>query len=128
MLATQSDSTDSLIVMIVRREGRVQDARIRIDAHEARALHPQIAQQHIEIRSHETVQPLLVIDHVVRLLVELGNDLGTGRSLDVVFIDGGCTLGRQAVLVILDGGDGAQNGADIPSLPRPGIILYVSFT
>src|SRR3954462_6622964 len=85
------------IIEVEPRERRVQDAGIRVDAHQHDVLHFQNVEQRAQIRSIKAVQPLLVVDDVVAVFVELGNDLGARRALDVVLAHGALAPGRQAI-------------------------------
>src|SRR5437763_1189163 len=85
------------IVVIESRERGVQYARIGVDAHQHHVLHLERVEELAQVRAVEAVEPLLVVDDVVGVLVELGNDLGARRAVDVVLAHGALTSGRQAV-------------------------------
>src|ERR1043165_1489555 len=72
------------VAVVERGEGRVQHASVGIDPQQDRGLYLQHVEQVFEVRVVEAIEALLAVDDVVALPIELGNDLGAPRALDVV--------------------------------------------
>ncbi len=89
------------VVEVERGERGVEHAGIRVDTHQNHVLHAQRLQKLPQVGAVEAVEALLVVDDVVAVLVELGNDLRAGRALDVVLANGALPSRRQAVRLAL---------------------------
>src|SRR6267378_553653 len=88
---------DDAIVEVEGGERRVQHAGVRVDAHQHHVLHLQRLQELPQVGAIEAIQPLLVVDDVVPVLVQLRNDLRARRALDVVLAHRALAARRQAV-------------------------------
>src|ERR1044071_2490458 len=87
---------DHAVVEVERGEGGIQHAGVGVDSHEDHALHAKRIQELPQVRAVEAIQALLVVDHVVAVPVELGDDLRAGRTLDVVLAHRALEIGRAS--------------------------------
>src|SRR6185503_19735432 len=88
---------DDPVVEIERGERGVQHAGVGVDAHQHQVLHLQRLEQLAQVGAVEAVEALLVVDHVVAVPVELRDDLGARRALDVVLAHRALAPGREAI-------------------------------
>src|SRR5207249_8045073 len=76
-------------------------AGVAVDAHQHHALDAQGVQQLAQVGTVEAVEPLLVVDDVIGLAVELGDDLRAGRAFEIVLAHGALPPRRQPVRLAL---------------------------
>src|SRR6266850_7401096 len=67
---------DHAVVEVERRERRIEHAGVGIDAHQHHVLRAERLQELAQVGTVEAIQPLLVVDDVIALAVQLRNDLG----------------------------------------------------
>src|SRR4051812_736514 len=85
------------IVVVEGGERGVEHAGVGVDAHQHHVLHLEDVEQLPQVGAVEAVEPLLVVDHVVAIAVELRDDLRAGRAFDIVLAHRALAAGRETV-------------------------------
>lgn len=93
---------DHAVIVVEGGEGRVEDAGIGVDPHEADGLRAERFEQAIEIGPHEAVEALFVVDDVVALFHQARNHLRRHLAHDVVLVHRAVAAGAHSVFLVLN--------------------------